>query len=630
MSVASPRPREGAAAGPVIEVEDLAVDIATPAGALHAVSGVSFSVALGETLSLVGESGCGKTMTALSLLRLLPPSAHLSARRLALEGRDLQSLDSTAMAALRGDRMAMIFQDPMTALNPVYTIGNQLTEVYLQHRKAGMGEARARAEYLLERVGIKDPKMRLKQFPHELSGGLRQRMMIAMALMCEPSLIVADEPTTALDVTVQAQILSLLKDLQREFGMALVLITHDLGVVGSVADQVAVMYAGRVVEAGPVDVIFRQPEHPYTRGLLDCIPSGSDATQRLGTIPGMVPSLIGRQHGCSFRNRCAVAIPECAEGDEIALREITPGREVRCIRAPGAAAAVAAPATAESARLASARPEAPIALSCEHLVKDFLSGGLFSRKAPLRAVDGIDLDIRRGEVLAVVGESGSGKTTLGRLLLGIIEPTAGAIRLDGVALNRLKPIDIARRIQPVFQDPYSSLNPRKTVSQIIGFPLAVQGIGTPAERRRKVEDIAHSVGLSRRLLDSYPSQMSGGQRQRVAIARALIVEPEIILLDEPTSALDVSIQAQILNLLQDLRERLKLTYIFISHDLSVVEHLADRVAVMYRGRVVEIGPASEVFDHPQDPYTKTLLASVLSAKPADLPATGLAAPAAAP
>jgi peptide/nickel transport system ATP-binding protein len=594
---------------PAIEIEGLSVEIATPAGPLHAVSEVSFAVAPGETLALVGESGCGKTMTALSLLRLLPASARMTARRLALEGRDLLGLDAAAMAELRGDRVAMVFQDPMTALNPVYTVGNQLTEAYRRHRRAGAAEARGRAEYLLGRVGIADPKMRLGQFPHELSGGLRQRMMIAMALMCEPALIVADEPTTALDVTVQAQILALLKDLQREFKMALVLITHDLGVVGHVADRVAVMYAGRVVEAGPADAIFRTPQHPYTRGLLDCIPT-RDAAGRLGTIPGIVPSLIGPQQGCAFRNRCALALPACGDGD-IALHDVAPGHLVRCIRSPEAtpplkiAAAVPAGATGPKAH-------SDIALSCEHLVKDFAAGGLFSRKPPLRAVAGVDIEVRRGEVLAVVGESGSGKTTLARLLLGLLEPTEGTIRLVGEPLSRLSPLAIARRIQPVFQDPYSSLNPRKTVAEIIGFPLAVQGIGTPAERRRKVAEIAQAVGLSQRLLGSYPSQMSGGQRQRVAIARALVVEPEIVLLDEPTSALDVSIQAQILNLLQELRERLDLTYVFISHNLGVVEHLADRVAVMYRGRIVELGPAAAILRDPQDPYTKTLLDSVLT------------------
>jgi peptide/nickel transport system ATP-binding protein len=504
---------------PVLEVEHLSVDIETPGGRLHAVTDVSFAVAAGETLSLVGESGCGKTITALSMLRLAPKTARTRAARLAFEGQDLQALDAAGMAALRGDRVAMIFQDPMTALNPVYTIGDQLTEVYLAHRGAARGEARERAEYLLGRVGIVDPAMRLHQFPHELSGGLRQRMMIAMALMCGPSLIVADEPTTALDVTVQAQILALLKDLQAEFGMALVLITHDLGVVAHVADRVAVMYAGRVVESASVADIFRDPEHPYTRGLLDCIPSVADRGRRLGTIAGMVPSLIGPQTGCSFRNRCVVALPACAEGAEIALTEIAPAHAVRCIRAPGATQTMIAAARAEAAAVAAPAAGEPL-LACEGLEKDFQIGGLFARKAPFKAVAGIDLAIRKGEVLAVVGESGSGKTTLGRMLLGLLPPSAGAIRLGGTPLAALTSRQIARRIQPVFQDPYSSLNPRKSVAQIIGFPLSVQGIGTAAERRARVEDIARKVGLSPRHLDSYPSQMSGGQRQRVAIGRA--------------------------------------------------------------------------------------------------------------
>ncbi|HVV95364.1 MAG TPA: ABC transporter ATP-binding protein [Hyphomicrobiales bacterium] len=603
---------------PVLEVEHLSVDIETPGGSLHAVSDVSFAVKAGETLSLVGESGCGKTITALSMLRLAPKAAATRAARLSFEGQDLQALDAGAMAALRGDRVAMIFQDPMTALNPVYTIGDQLTEAYLAHRAAPRREARERAIYLLGRVGIPDPKLRLGQFPHELSGGLRQRMMIAMALMCGPALIVADEPTTALDVTVQAQILALLKDLQAEFGMALVLITHDLGVVAHVADRVAVMYAGRVVESAAVADIFHDPQHPYTRGLLACVPSVADRGRRLGTIAGMVPSLIGEQSGCSFRNRCPLALPACAEGEAIVLAETAPAHEVRCIRAPAATRAMA---TGERSAATAAAPALgqPL-LACEGLTKLFQTGGLFSRKAPFTAVAGIDLAIRKGEVLAVVGESGSGKTTLGRMLLGLLPPTTGTIRLDGRPLAEMRAPEIARRIQPVFQDPYSSLNPRKSVAQIIGFPLSVQGIGTAAERRERVEDIAAKVGLSRRHLQSYPSQMSGGQRQRVAIARALAVEPEIIVLDEPTSALDVSIQAQILNLLQELRERLGLTYVFISHDLGVVEHLADRVAVMHRGKVVELGPAAAILEHPQDPYTRMLLDSVLAPEPGELPA----------
>jgi peptide/nickel transport system ATP-binding protein len=609
-----------AVASPIPElfVEDLSVAIATPAGPLRAVSGVSFEVAAGKTLCLVGESGCGKTITALSILRLQPHSATVSARAIAFRGSDLATLSARELADLRGNRIAMIFQDPMTALNPVYTIGNQLVEAYVRHRGGSARVARARAEYLLERCGVSQPTLRLRQYPHELSGGLRQRMMIAMALMCEPSLIIADEPTTALDVTIQAQIMALLKDLQREFGMALLLITHDLGVVAQVADKVAVMYAGEIVETGTAFDIFAAPLHPYTRGLLACVPSGNRAgTGRLGTIAGLVPTMIGSRRGCSFRNRCGLATVACAQGDEIPLDIHAPGRAVRCIRTREPIDA--GPLRAASSAAASGRAAVPDAerglLSCRGLEKRFARRGLFRTPEPLRAVDGVELDLRRGEVLAIVGESGSGKTTLGRMLLGLLQPTHGSILLNETPLSELRPRDIARKVQPVFQDPYSSLNPRKTIAQIIGFPLAVHGIGSPAERRDRVIDISQRVGLARRLLDSYPIQMSGGQRQRAAIARALVVQPEIVILDEPTSALDVSIQAQIINLLQDLQERLALTYVFISHDMSVVRYLADRVAVMYRGRIVELGPSERVFEHPQHEYTKTLLSAVLAPDP---------------
>jgi peptide/nickel transport system ATP-binding protein len=604
----------GKASGCELRVDDLSVDISTPAGALRAVSHVSFEVAAGETLCLVGESGCGKTMAALSIMGLQPAAATVTARAIEFQGRDLRLGDQRQFRDLRGDRIAMIFQDPMTALNPVYTIGNQLVETYQRHRDRSKREARERAEYLLARCGVSQPKVRLTQYPHELSGGLRQRMMIAMALMCDPTLIIADEPTTALDVTVQAQIMELLKDLQLEFGMALVLITHDLGVVAHVADNVAVMYAGQIVETGSVRDIFSTPLHPYTRGLLACVPAYNEVGQRLGTIPGIVPSMIGNYRGCLFRNRCPLAIPDCARGDVVELAAPTPGRMVRCIRAAaiaGEAAQPRQPSQSVTHRAAAPDQSTPL-LACHRVEKSFAARRLFSRHEPIRAVDGVDLEVQRGEALAIVGESGSGKTTLGRMMLGLLTPTAGSISLNGAPLAELTPLDIARQVQPVFQDPYSSLNPRKTVAQIVGLPLLVQGIGPDSERRRRAQDITQRVGLPPRLLDSYPVQMSGGQRQRVAIARALVVEPQIVILDEPTSALDVSIQAQILNLLQDLRERLGLTYVFISHDLSVVKHLADRVAVMHRGRIVEIGPAADVLDHPQHDYTKLLLASLLA------------------
>jgi peptide/nickel transport system ATP-binding protein len=609
--------RAAGANGPELRVVGLSVAIATPAGLLQAVSDVNFSVDPGETLCLVGESGCGKTLTALSVLGLLPANAAVTAHAITFRGRDLRTLDARALADLRGDRIAMIFQDPMTALNPVYTIGNQLIETYQRHRGGSARAAWARAEYLLERCGVSQPAVRLRQYPHELSGGLRQRMMIAMSLMCEPTLIIADEPTTALDVTIQAQIMALLKDLQREFGMALVLITHDLGVVAQVADRVAVMYAGEIVESGTVFDIFAEPLHPYTRGLLACVPSGSRAeSHRLGTIPGLVPTMIGVRHGCSFRNRCAFAIAPCAQGEGVVLETRAPGHGVRCLRSAELSATM---------QVTAARSDPPAAkpgdgdnralLACRNVEKIFQVSGLMRKAEPIRAVDGVELDVHRGEVLAIVGESGSGKTTLGRMLLGLMQPSGGSILLNDKPLSSLDPRDIARNVQPVFQDPFASLNPRKTIAQIIEFPLSVQGIGSRAERRDRVMEISQRVGLARRLLDSYPIQMSGGQRQRVAIARALVVQPDLVILDEPTSALDVSIQAQILNLLQDLQERLSLTYVFISHDMGVVRYLADRVAVMYRGRIVEMGPVERIFDAPQHAYTKSLLGAVLRPDP---------------
>ena len=600
---------------PELEVDDLSITINTPAGVLHAVSHASFRIMPGQTLCLVGESGCGKTMTALSLMRLQPTAAHVQANHIRFRGRDLQGLSEYDFADLRGNRIAMIFQDPMTALNPVYTIGNQLVEAYQRHRDTGRQAAIERAEYLLERCGISNPRARLRQYPFELSGGLRQRMMIAMALMCEPSLIIADEPTTALDVTVQAQIIHLLRGLQRELGMAMILITHDLGVVANVADQVAVMYAGQVVETGSVADIFETPLHPYTRGLLAAVPSAQERGHRLGTIGGVVPSLIGDHHGCLFRNRCSQAIPACGEDVEIPVSLISEARTVRCIRAQESI--TAALHVIGSVRNPSSNNPAPVILSCSTVSKSFPQRGFFKSQPPINAVENVTLDIRKGESVAIVGESGSGKTTLGRVMLGLLEPTSGTINLGGKPLSALSNEQIAQRIQPVFQDPYSSLNPRKTVRQIIAFPLQAQGIGSRAEQRERAADIAQKVGLPKRLLDSYPIQMSGGQRQRVAIARALVVQPEILILDEPTSALDVSIQAQILNLLHDLRTGLGLTYVFISHDLSVVKHMSDRIAVMYRGRIVELGATEEIFNNPQHDYTKMLFSSILEPKPAE-------------
>ena len=596
----------------VIDVAGLSVDIATPLGPLHALRDVTFSIRRGETLALVGESGCGKTMTSLAVMGLLPAAAQRSAIRLSLEGRDLLTADRKTLEHLRGARMSMVFQDPMTSLNPVYTVGNQLEEIYLYHNRGSRRQARERAEFMLNRVGISAPQERMRQYPHQLSGGLRQRVVIAMALMCEPALIIADEPTTALDVTIQAQILHLLKDLQREFDTALMLITHDMGIVARVADQVAVMYAGRIVEQGRTANVFATPRHPYTQALLRCIPNPQQDGS-LGSIPGRVPSLIGDTPGCLFRNRCGFAMADCATQD-ISLHSVGEGHGVRCLLAPAerkAAAATVVPIATPPRRETSA-----VALACRDLGRTFhLRQGLFGKTRDLHAVQDVTLDLRRGEVLAIVGESGSGKTTLARMLLGLLPATSGAVMLDGKPITDYSAHDIARRIQPIFQDPYSSLNPRKTVHQIVSAPLQVHALEHGDERRRRVDEMLDKVGLSRRQGQSYPNQLSGGQRQRVAIARALVMKPTIVVCDEPTSALDVSVQAQILNLLSDLRRELGVTYLFISHDLAVVRHMADRVAVMYLGRIVESGRAADIFDDPRHPYARALLASALTPDP---------------
>jgi len=604
----------------LLEIKDLRVEIPMPGGILHPVRGVDFTLERGQTLGIVGESGSGKSLTALALMGLAPAQARVRAGALKLDGRDLLGLTQRELARdVRGSRMAMIFQEPMTSLNPVYTIGRQLTETMLLHRSATAAEATARAVRLLERVGVTGAAGRLGQYPHQLSGGQRQRVMIAMALMNDPEVLIADEPTTALDVTVQAQILRLLAELQQEFGMALILITHNLGVVSRVADRVAVMYAGEFVETGTTAEVFETPLHPYTRGLLASIPQPGrvEPGARLGAIPGIVPSLLGEIQGCAFAARCSHARDAC----RLALppqREAGAGRAYRCVMAEGEARAAASDvggglrsggkgmAAGGSAPLLSAT-----GVHCHFNVKR----GLFGKTQRLHAVNGVTLAIARGETLAVVGESGCGKTTLARILLGLIVPQEGKVLLDGAPLAGGATRAVARRMQPIFQDPYSSLNPRRTLAEIIRRPLDVHGIGTPQERRRKVDRMMALVGLHGRLTHSYPNQLSGGQRQRAAIARAIIMEPQLVICDEPTSALDVSVQSQILNLLLDLRAELNLTYLLITHDLAVVQHMATRVAVMYLGEIVETGSAREVFAAPRHPYTQALLASAPTVTP---------------
>jgi len=601
----------------LLQIDGLDVTLPTPGGPLHAVRGMSLALARGEALGIVGESGSGKSMTALALMRLLPPGASLRARAMRYQGEDLAALpDARFAATVAGRRIAMIFQEPMTSLNPVYTIERQMTELMIRDG-AGAAQARERALYLLDRVRVPDPAQRLRSYPHQLSGGQRQRVMIAMALMTEPQLLIADEPTTALDVTVQAQILDLLAELRQEFGMAMILITHDLAVVANAVDRVMVMYGGQPLELGATRTVLSDPRHPYTRGLLGCAPGTGRRGARLSAIPGIVPSLIGPQSGCVFAPRCASATAQCRAGDIAATPRAADGW-FRCLHPKGEEAGrcltpCGSQTPPSDAEASAERADAGCVLVARNIVRTFTQRkGLFAQPYTVRAVDDASLTVRRGETLAVVGESGSGKSTLARILLGLDEPDQGRITLGGKAVGALAPRERARLVQPVFQDPYSSLNPRRSVGDIVGRPLELHGAAPAAERRAQVARILERVGLPRRVINSFPGQLSGGQRQRVAIARALILRPQLLLCDEPTSALDVSVQAQILNLLQDLQEEFGLSMLFITHDIGVVRQIADRVVVMRGGRIVEEGPAAAVLARPAHEYTALLLDSVPS------------------
>jgi len=625
----------------LLQIDGLDVTLPTPGGPLHAVRDMSLTLARGEALGIVGESGSGKSMTALALMRLLPDHAELRARAIRYQDDDLQALSDKSFATtIAGRRIAMIFQEPMTSLNPVYTIERQMTELMVRDGTS-LSQARERALYLLNRVKVPDPAQRLRSYPHQLSGGQRQRVMIAMALMTEPELLIADEPTTALDVTVQAQIVDLLAELRQDLGMAMILITHDLAVVASAVDRVMVMYGGQPLELGTTRTVLSDPRHPYTRGLLGCAPGKGARGERLNAIPGIVPSLIGPQQGCVFAPRCVNASSQCRV-DDISSTPRDGDGWYRCLHpqsnrfrmasADNAAEPVGIAAAATGASAMRSIPpdiydsekekcspdyegvtESTHVLVASNVVRTFSQRkGLFGTPYTVRAVDHASLSVGRGETLAVVGESGSGKSTLARILLGLDEPDQGCVVLGGMEIGTMSPQARARLVQPVFQDPYSSLNPRRSVGDIIARPLVLHGAVSPAERRARVTRILERVGLPQRVINSFPGQMSGGQRQRVAIARALILRPQLLLCDEPTSALDVSVQAQILNLLQDLQEEFGLSMLFITHDIGVVRQIADRVVVMQGGRIVEEGAASQVLVQPAHEYTAQLLDSVPS------------------
>lgn len=598
---------------PLLEIDNLSVQLSVPAGELHAVRNLSLTLGQGESLGIVGESGSGKSMTAMALMRLLPKVASIQSNAMRYSGRELTEISDQEFATdFLGSRIAMIFQEPMTCLNPVYTIGRQITEASVRWGKLSHSQAQKRALALLDRVGIPDPKSRMAQYPHQLSGGQRQRVMIAMALMQDPELLIADEPTTALDVTIQAQIMALLDELRRERNMGMILITHDLAVVSENVDKISVMYGGEVVEQGNAGNVLAEPKHPYTRALLNAIPSMSDQRLRLGAIPGVVPSLMDQPPGCVFAPRCALAKNQC-HSERPPERGNNQHRR-HCILTDADLGLVAK--FDQQAELPERVVSNETVLEARQVNRVFRTRkGLFGPRLEIRAVDQVDLDLRRGETLALVGESGSGKTTLSRILLGLDSPTSGSIKLDGVPVESMEKRRRAAMVQPIFQDPYSSLNPRRTLLEIIARPLALQGKGTEKERLALARQQLALVRLPGHLEHSYPSQLSGGQRQRVAIARALISQPEILICDEPTSALDVSVQAQILNLLVDLQAELGLTCLLITHDMAVVHQLATRIMVMLNGKIVEIGDADEVLNNPQNDYTRALLESAPHFRP---------------
>jgi len=617
-----PADQSGRVAGaPLLSVEDLHVHFVTSRGVVRAVEGVSWLVYPGEMVALVGESGCGKSVSALAVMRLLAkPAGRIPHGRVLFEGRDLLLLPEDEMRAIRGRDISMIFQEPMTSLNPVLTIGLQIMEPLFIHKGMSEKDARDRAVELLRMVGISDAPRRLGQYPHQFSGGMRQRVMIAIGLACNPKLIIADEPTTALDVTIQAQILQLMKELSRKLGIAMVVITHNLGIVARYADRVNVMYAARLAEQGSAASIFAKPLHPYTAGLLRSVPRlDRPRSAKLETIEGLPPSLLDPPKGCRFAPRCAAKQERCV-ATLPELEEIETGHYSACLRAGELARS--GPQSIGLVSAASAQLAPPKALNPKPLVSveglsthfEVRRGVLGGGRSVLRAVDDVSFQIRAGETLGLVGESGCGKTTVGRTLLRLERETAGRIFYDGLDVTRAGADEMKsyrRSIQVIFQDPYSSLNPRMTVGQIIGEPMLVHGL--VRDRRAataRVSKLLAEVGLFEYMTERYPHELSGGQRQRVGIARALALEPRFIVCDEPVSALDVSIQAQIINLLEDLQKTLGLTYLFIAHDLAVVRHIADRVVVMYLGRVMEIADRDRLYERPLHPYTKALLDAV--------------------
>ncbi len=702
---------------PVLDIQNLSTHIKLTSSVVQAVGNIDLQVEAGETLGVVGESGCGKSMTGLSIIGLLPPGGSIVGASIKLDGRELVGLKDEELRRLRGNEIAMIFQDPLTSLDPTKTVGYQVAEPVRLHKNASKAEALDRAVEVLGLVGMPQPKERLKDYPHQLSGGLRQRVMIAMALACEPKLLIADEPTTALDVTIQAQILALLKDLKERLGMAMLLITHDMGVIAGHADRVNVMYAGRVVETAEVTRLFDEMHHPYTQALLASIPHlNQDARKALHAIPGLPPDLAHLPEGCRFAPRCSRATDKCRTEEpplagktfdhrfacwhpvdgplvlaligesgpdvastglaakaaepgfvgDVALAGASPAgplladTEASEVAESGSALSEssersgvsASPETAASEPLESGRPvviaaglaqtadgrlevtarEVDLAetngdgavplLELRNLVKEFpiTSGAILQRKvAAVHAVSDVSFAVSAGTTFGLVGESGCGKTTLGKMIVALEKPNSGAITLGGMEVSKLRGGELRRKrrdLQLMFQDPHASLDPRMRVGAIVGEPLAVQHLGNRRAQQDRVFELLSEVGLPRNAVERYPHEFSGGQRQRIGLARALTLNPRLIVADEPVSALDVSIRAQVLNLMKRLQASHGLTYVVISHDLAVVKYMADRIGVMYLGKLVELGSGQDIYERAAHPYTVGLIATIPVPDPA--------------
>ncbi|MEY4303719.1 MAG: Glutathione import ATP-binding protein GsiA [Pseudomonadota bacterium] len=599
-----------------LNVKNLVVDLQTESGMARAVDALNLTLQKGQTFALVGESGCGKSMTALSLLRLLPDNAVIQSGQVKLSDVDVFQLSENQMRSIRGRRISIIFQEPSTSLNPVMTVGDQILEVISQHTSLKGEAARGRALEWLTKVGLPEPARRMGSYPFEMSGGQLQRVMIAIALAAEPDLLIADEPTTALDVTIQAQILDLLKSLQKERGMAMLLITHDLAVVSGMADQVALMYAGQIVEVASAADFFVRPSHPYAKLLLQALPGEDLRGRQLAAIHGTVPALTQVFQGCRFAPRCPYQMASCVE-KPVTMTALAEDHHVRCVRANdvGLQALSLSPLRDRSSMVSI---DHSVLLSVQNLSVTYsMGGGVLGGRQSFQAVKNVSFDIQKGQTLALVGESGCGKTTIGKALLQLLTPqtqVTGHAVLQGQNLFQLKGRDLMasrRQLQIIFQNPFASLNPRMRVQEILEEGMkSLHPEWSTHQRQADLKVLMDQVGLRKDALDRYPHEFSGGQRQRIAIARALAVKPSLIVCDEPTSALDVSVQAQILNLLKELQDSLGVSFLFVTHNIGVVAYLADKVAVMHEGEIVEIGDASQILNNPQAIYTKTLLSAV--------------------